>query len=168
MDGDKTSVFHDVDGSVSEYPGSYLIKEDNWLIKHPDCIDVPDWRGSICSGNFAQVRLLTLKYHYHFGLFKISWHFKVWPVEVDFLQSSQCLFISMSAQVALNMRNTVVCFLKPWPWLLTAPTTSAWSLLRAPQINIHKPMGCWLVVFPWFMEGSVAHSVMGNVLMSQN
>lgn len=59
MDGDKTSVFHDVDGSVSEYPGSYLIKEDNWLIKHPDCIDVPDWRGSICSGHFAQVRLLT-------------------------------------------------------------------------------------------------------------
>lgn len=55
MDGDKTSVFHDVDGSVSQYPGSYLIKEDNWLIKHPDCIDVPDWRGSICSGHYAQV-----------------------------------------------------------------------------------------------------------------
>ncbi|ETE66717.1 hypothetical protein L345_07499, partial [Ophiophagus hannah] len=55
MDGDKTSVFHDVDGSVSEYPGSYLIKEDNWLIKHRDCIEVPDWRGSICSGRYAQV-----------------------------------------------------------------------------------------------------------------
>lgn len=58
MDGDKTSVFHDVDGSVSEYPGSYLIKEDNWLIRHPDCIDVPDWRGSICSGHFAQVNTM--------------------------------------------------------------------------------------------------------------
>lgn len=44
---------------------------------------------------------------------------------MDFLQSAQCLFISVSAQVALNMRNTVVHFLKPWPWLLTAPTTSA-------------------------------------------
>ncbi|XP_008638292.1 PREDICTED: cell migration-inducing and hyaluronan-binding protein isoform X1 [Corvus brachyrhynchos] len=61
MDGDKTSVFHDVDGSVSEYPGSYLIKEDNWLIKHPDCIDVPDWRGSICSGHFAQIYIQAYK-----------------------------------------------------------------------------------------------------------
>ena len=55
MDGDKTSVFHDVDGSVSEYPGSYLTKADNWLVRHPDCIDVPDWRGAICSGCYAQV-----------------------------------------------------------------------------------------------------------------
>uniref|UniRef100_A0A8B9ZLB7 hyaluronoglucosaminidase n=1 Tax=Anas platyrhynchos TaxID=8839 RepID=A0A8B9ZLB7_ANAPL len=61
MDGDKTSVFHDVDGSVSEYPGSYLIKEDNWLIKHPDCIDVPDWRGSICSGHYAQIYIQAYK-----------------------------------------------------------------------------------------------------------
>lgn len=55
MDGDKTSVFHDVDGSVSEYPGSYLTKADNWLVRHPDCIDVPDWRGAVCSGRYAQV-----------------------------------------------------------------------------------------------------------------
>ncbi|XP_013929762.1 PREDICTED: cell migration-inducing and hyaluronan-binding protein-like [Thamnophis sirtalis] len=61
MDGDKTSVFHDVDGSVSEYPGSYLIKEDNWLIKHRDCIEVPDWRGSICSGSYAQVYIQAYK-----------------------------------------------------------------------------------------------------------
>uniref|UniRef100_A0A7M4FDZ0 Cell migration inducing hyaluronidase 1 n=1 Tax=Crocodylus porosus TaxID=8502 RepID=A0A7M4FDZ0_CROPO len=61
MDGDKTSVFHDVDGSVSQYPGSYLIKEDNWLIKHPDCIDVPDWRGSICSGHYAQIYIQAYK-----------------------------------------------------------------------------------------------------------
>lgn len=71
MDGDKTSVFHDVDGSVSEYPGSYLIKEDNWLIKHPDCIDVPDWRGSICSGHYAQVKWLTLQFCNHFILILI-------------------------------------------------------------------------------------------------
>ncbi|XP_034640368.1 cell migration-inducing and hyaluronan-binding protein isoform X1 [Trachemys scripta elegans] len=61
MDGDKTSVFHDVDGSVSGYPGSYLIKEDNWLIKHPDCIDVPDWRGAICSGHYAQIYIQAYK-----------------------------------------------------------------------------------------------------------
>lgn len=56
MDGDKTTVFHDVDGTVSEYPGAFLVKEDNWLLRHPDCIDVPDWRAAICSGRYAQVR----------------------------------------------------------------------------------------------------------------
>ncbi|XP_003475512.1 cell migration-inducing and hyaluronan-binding protein [Cavia porcellus] len=61
MDGDKTSVFHDVDGSVSEYPGSYLTKEDNWLVRHPDCIDVPDWRGAICSGRYAQMYIQAYK-----------------------------------------------------------------------------------------------------------
>lgn len=55
MDGDKTTIFHDVDGSVSEYPGVFLVKEDNWLLRHPDCIDVPDWRAAICSGRYAQV-----------------------------------------------------------------------------------------------------------------
>ncbi|XP_035275966.1 cell migration-inducing and hyaluronan-binding protein [Anguilla anguilla] len=55
MDGDKTTVFHDMDGSVSEYPGAYLVKEDNWLLRHPDCIDVPDWRAAICSGHYAQI-----------------------------------------------------------------------------------------------------------------
>uniref|UniRef100_A0A8I3MRT3 hyaluronoglucosaminidase n=1 Tax=Canis lupus familiaris TaxID=9615 RepID=A0A8I3MRT3_CANLF len=61
MDGDKTSVFHDVDGSVSEYPGSYLTKDDNWLVRHPDCIHVPDWRGAICSGRFAQIYIQAYK-----------------------------------------------------------------------------------------------------------
>uniref|UniRef100_A0A8C1U1K3 Cell migration inducing hyaluronidase 1 n=1 Tax=Cyprinus carpio TaxID=7962 RepID=A0A8C1U1K3_CYPCA len=55
MDGDKTTVFHDIDGSVSEYPGAFLVKEDNWLLRHPDCIDIPDWRAAICSGHYAQV-----------------------------------------------------------------------------------------------------------------
>ena len=40
---------------MSEYPGSYLTKDDNWLVRHPDCINVPDWRGAICSGRYAQV-----------------------------------------------------------------------------------------------------------------
>nr|XP_036869469.1 cell migration-inducing and hyaluronan-binding protein [Manis javanica] len=61
MDGDKTSVFHDTDGSVSEYPGSYLTKDDNWLLRHPDCIDVPDWRGAICSGHYAQMYIQAYK-----------------------------------------------------------------------------------------------------------
>lgn len=59
MDGDKTTIFHDVDGSVSEYPGAFLVKEDNWLLRHPDCIDVPDWRAAICSGHYAQVGMHT-------------------------------------------------------------------------------------------------------------
>ncbi|XP_027137144.1 cell migration-inducing and hyaluronan-binding protein [Larimichthys crocea] len=59
MDGDKTTIFHDIDGSVSEYPGAFLVKEDNWLLRHPDCIDVPDWRAAICSGNYAQIYVQT-------------------------------------------------------------------------------------------------------------
>ncbi|XP_041649149.1 cell migration-inducing and hyaluronan-binding protein [Cheilinus undulatus] len=55
MDGDKTTIFHDIDGSVSEYPGAFLVKEDNWLLRHPDCIDVPDWKAAICSGHYAQI-----------------------------------------------------------------------------------------------------------------
>uniref|UniRef100_A0A4W3GXB8 hyaluronoglucosaminidase n=1 Tax=Callorhinchus milii TaxID=7868 RepID=A0A4W3GXB8_CALMI len=59
MDGDKTTIFHDVDGSVSEYPGSYIVKHDNWLLRHSECIDVPDWRSAICSGHYAQVYIQT-------------------------------------------------------------------------------------------------------------
>ncbi|KAA8585664.1 hypothetical protein FQN60_004358 [Etheostoma spectabile] len=59
MDGDKTTIFHDVDGSVSEYPGAFLVKEDNWLLRHPDCIDVPDWKAAICSGRYAQIYIQT-------------------------------------------------------------------------------------------------------------
>lgn len=54
-DGDKTTILHDTDGSLSQYPGAYLVKDDNWLLRHPDCIDVPEWRGAICSGNYAQI-----------------------------------------------------------------------------------------------------------------
>ncbi|XP_024117563.1 cell migration-inducing and hyaluronan-binding protein isoform X2 [Oryzias melastigma] len=55
LDGDKTTVFHDVDGSVGDFPGAFLVKQDNWLLRHPDCVDVPDWRAAICSGRYAQV-----------------------------------------------------------------------------------------------------------------
>ncbi|KAM9765301.1 cell migration-inducing and hyaluronan-binding protein isoform 2-T2 [Menidia menidia] len=59
MDGDKTTIFHDIDGSVSEYPGAFLVKEDNWLLRHPDCIDVPNWKAAICSGQYAQIYIQT-------------------------------------------------------------------------------------------------------------
>ncbi|GCC34594.1 hypothetical protein chiPu_0013069 [Chiloscyllium punctatum] len=55
LDGDKTTILHDVDGSVSQFPGAYVVKHDNWLLRHSDCIDVPDWRSAICSGHYAQV-----------------------------------------------------------------------------------------------------------------
>uniref|UniRef100_A0A3Q2D5T4 Cell migration inducing hyaluronidase 1 n=1 Tax=Cyprinodon variegatus TaxID=28743 RepID=A0A3Q2D5T4_CYPVA len=61
MDGDKTTIFHDVDGSISEYPGAFLVKEDNWLLRNPDCIDVPDWKAAICSGRYAQVYIQARK-----------------------------------------------------------------------------------------------------------
>lgn len=60
LDGDKTTVFHDVDGSVGDFPGAFLVKQDNWLLRHPDCVDVPDWRAAICSGRYAQVGVAWL------------------------------------------------------------------------------------------------------------
>lgn len=70
MDGDKTTIFHDIDGSVSEYPGAFLVKEDNWLLRHPDCIDVPDWKAAICSGHYAQVGYYVIALHF-FNLLSI-------------------------------------------------------------------------------------------------
>ncbi|XP_059808562.1 cell migration-inducing and hyaluronan-binding protein [Hypanus sabinus] len=61
FDGDKTAILHDIDGSVSEYPGAYIVRQDNWLLRHPDCIDVPDWRSAICSGHYAQVYIQARK-----------------------------------------------------------------------------------------------------------
>ncbi|KAK1806880.1 hypothetical protein P4O66_005364 [Electrophorus voltai] len=58
LDGDKNSIFHDVDGSVSGYPGTYVARADNFLVRHPACVDVPQWNGCVCSGRYAQVRSL--------------------------------------------------------------------------------------------------------------
>uniref|UniRef100_A0A8D3C0W4 Cell migration inducing hyaluronidase 1 n=1 Tax=Scophthalmus maximus TaxID=52904 RepID=A0A8D3C0W4_SCOMX len=44
---------------LPEYPGAFLVKEDNWLLRHPDCIDVPDWKAAICSGHYAQIYVQT-------------------------------------------------------------------------------------------------------------
>ncbi|KAG7473931.1 hypothetical protein MATL_G00101080 [Megalops atlanticus] len=55
MDGDKTSIFHDLDGSLTGYSDSYVARADNYLIRHPGCLTVPRWNGVICHGQYAQV-----------------------------------------------------------------------------------------------------------------
>ncbi|XP_062985400.1 inactive cell surface hyaluronidase CEMIP2 isoform X1 [Elgaria multicarinata webbii] len=59
LDGDKNSIFHDVDGSVTEYKDTYVGRMDNYLIRHPDCINFTKWNGVACSGTYAQVYIQT-------------------------------------------------------------------------------------------------------------
>ncbi|XP_063151209.1 inactive cell surface hyaluronidase CEMIP2 isoform X1 [Candoia aspera] len=59
LDGDKNSIFHDVDGSVTEYKDTYVGRMDNYLIRHPDCSNFTKWNGVVCSGTFAQVYIQT-------------------------------------------------------------------------------------------------------------
>ncbi|NXD76591.1 TMEM2 hyaluronidase, partial [Halcyon senegalensis] len=54
-DGDKTSVFHDLDGSVTGYPDTFIGRADNYLLRHPGCLTVPPWNGVMCTGKFAQL-----------------------------------------------------------------------------------------------------------------
>ncbi|XP_019623379.1 PREDICTED: transmembrane protein 2-like, partial [Branchiostoma belcheri] len=54
-DGDKTSVFHDADGSTSGYLDSYVVAKDNYLVRNPGCLEKPEWGGYVCSGNYAQL-----------------------------------------------------------------------------------------------------------------
>ncbi|KAE8618170.1 hypothetical protein XENTR_v10009295 [Xenopus tropicalis] len=55
FDGDKVSIFHDLDGSVTGYPDTFIGRADNYLIRHPGCLTVPRWNGVICSGRYAQL-----------------------------------------------------------------------------------------------------------------
>ncbi|XP_016322481.1 transmembrane protein 2 [Sinocyclocheilus anshuiensis] len=55
LDGDKNSIFHDLDGSISSYTDTYVARADNFLIRHPQCVDVPHWNGVVCSGKYSQV-----------------------------------------------------------------------------------------------------------------
>ncbi|RXM93774.1 Transmembrane protein 2 [Acipenser ruthenus] len=55
LDGDKTSIFHDLDGSVTGYPDSFVARVDNYLIHHQGCLTVPRWNGVICTGQYAQL-----------------------------------------------------------------------------------------------------------------
>ncbi|XP_008334972.1 cell surface hyaluronidase [Cynoglossus semilaevis] len=59
LDGDKNSIFHDVDGSVTGYTDSYVGRADNYLIQHPDCVHKSQWNGVICSGHYSQVYIQT-------------------------------------------------------------------------------------------------------------
>lgn len=59
LDGDKTSIFHDLDGSISNYTDTYVARADNFLIRHPQCVDVPRWNGVVCSGKYSQVYIQT-------------------------------------------------------------------------------------------------------------
>uniref|UniRef100_H3B0G9 Cell migration inducing hyaluronidase 2 n=1 Tax=Latimeria chalumnae TaxID=7897 RepID=H3B0G9_LATCH len=58
-DGDKNSVFHDVDGSVTGYRDTYVGRIENYLIRHPSCVNVTQWNGVICSGKYAQIYIHT-------------------------------------------------------------------------------------------------------------
>uniref|UniRef100_A0A8C9YR89 hyaluronoglucosaminidase n=1 Tax=Sander lucioperca TaxID=283035 RepID=A0A8C9YR89_SANLU len=59
LDGDKNSLFHDVDGSVTGYTDTYVGRADNYLIQHPGCVNVSQWNGVICSGRYSQVYIQT-------------------------------------------------------------------------------------------------------------
>ncbi|XP_054357895.1 inactive cell surface hyaluronidase CEMIP2 isoform X2 [Pongo pygmaeus] len=59
MDGDKNSIFHDIDGSVTGYKDAYVGRMDNYLIRHPSCVNVTKWNAVICSGTYAQVYVQT-------------------------------------------------------------------------------------------------------------
>ncbi|XP_039575419.1 cell surface hyaluronidase isoform X3 [Passer montanus] len=59
LDGDKNSIFHDLDGSVTDYTDTYVGRMDNYLIQHPKCINITEWNGVVCSGSYAQVYVQT-------------------------------------------------------------------------------------------------------------
>ncbi|XP_009993221.1 PREDICTED: transmembrane protein 2 isoform X2 [Chaetura pelagica] len=59
LDGDKNSIFHDLDGSVTDYKDTYVGRMDNYLIQHPKCIYITEWSGVVCSGTYAQVYVQT-------------------------------------------------------------------------------------------------------------
>ena len=48
-DADLNQIFYDVDGSVTGYPNSYVVRPDNWLLRTDDCIDVPEYNAAICT-----------------------------------------------------------------------------------------------------------------------
>ncbi|KAM4676365.1 cell surface hyaluronidase CEMIP2-like isoform 1-T2 [Discoglossus pictus] len=54
-DGDKVSIFRDLDGSVTGYPDTFVGRADNYLVRHPGCLTVPRWNGVICKGKYAQL-----------------------------------------------------------------------------------------------------------------
>uniref|UniRef100_A0A673UJ57 hyaluronoglucosaminidase n=1 Tax=Suricata suricatta TaxID=37032 RepID=A0A673UJ57_SURSU len=59
LDGDKNSIFHDLDGSVTGYKDAYVGRIDNYLIRHPSCVNITKWNAVVCSGSYAQVYVQT-------------------------------------------------------------------------------------------------------------
>ena len=53
--GDKTNILHDLDGSLTGYPDSYIVGPDNYLVRNPGCVEKPDWIGYVCRGEYASV-----------------------------------------------------------------------------------------------------------------
>ncbi|XP_064152938.1 cell surface hyaluronidase isoform X2 [Anguilla rostrata] len=60
LDGDKNSIFHDADGSVTGFRDSYAARMDNFLVRHPKCVNFTEWNGQVCSGKYSQVYIRTL------------------------------------------------------------------------------------------------------------
>eukprot|EP00058_Branchiostoma_floridae_P009247 XP_002594735.1 hypothetical protein BRAFLDRAFT_81185 [Branchiostoma floridae] len=58
-DGDKTNILHDLDGSLTGYPDSYLVGPDNYLVRNPGCVEKPDWIGLVCRGDYASLFINT-------------------------------------------------------------------------------------------------------------
>ncbi|XP_027625045.1 cell migration-inducing and hyaluronan-binding protein [Tupaia chinensis] len=147
MDGDKTSVFHDVDGSVSEYPGSYLTKDDNWLVRHPDCIDVPDWRGAICSGRYAQMYIQAYK----------SSNLRMKIVKNDFPSHPLYLEGALTRSTHYQQYQPVITLQKGYTihWDQTAPAELAIWL-----INFNK--GDWIRVGLCYPRGT-SFSILSDV-----
>ncbi|XP_035675909.1 cell surface hyaluronidase-like [Branchiostoma floridae] len=59
LDGDKTNILHDMDGSLTGYPDSYLVGPDNYLVRNPGCVEKPDWIGLVCRGEYASLFINT-------------------------------------------------------------------------------------------------------------
>jgi len=53
----KTSVFHDVDGSVGGVPNSYILlhDENDGIALDPGCAIKPTWNAAVCKGDFGRL-----------------------------------------------------------------------------------------------------------------
>ncbi|CAH1266051.1 TMEM2 [Branchiostoma lanceolatum] len=58
-DGDKTNIVHDWDGSITGYPDTYIVGQENYLARNPGCVEKPDWLAHVCSGKYAQLFILA-------------------------------------------------------------------------------------------------------------
>eukprot|EP00058_Branchiostoma_floridae_P009244 XP_002594732.1 hypothetical protein BRAFLDRAFT_81182 [Branchiostoma floridae] len=54
-DGDKSQITHDVDGSITGYPDSYVVGQNNYLARNPGCVEKAEWRAYVCSGKYGQL-----------------------------------------------------------------------------------------------------------------